>query len=103
MAFKPGRKVEGEPDLDKLRTILNNTKLSSTNNPLYQFLNSLLNSINSILGFLLKKINDIETSTTTNNDNNIGHDYVVLSDGGIPTAQPINDGAGSFIYIQYEP
>lgn len=103
MAFKPGRKVAGEPDLDKLRTILNNTHLSNTNNPLYQFCNSLLNSINSILAYLLKKIDDIETNVTTNNDITTNHDYVVLSDGGIPTAQSINDGAGSFIYIQYEP
>jgi hypothetical protein len=32
-----------------------------------------------------------------------GVDYVVLSDGGIPTAVPVNDGAGSFIYIPYTP
>jgi hypothetical protein len=30
-----------------------------------------------------------------------GVDHVVVSDGGIPNAQPINDGAGSFIYIPY--
>jgi hypothetical protein len=30
-------------------------------------------------------------------------DHVVLSDGGIPTAVPVNDGAGNFIYIPYVP
>jgi hypothetical protein len=30
-------------------------------------------------------------------------DFVVMSDGGIPNAQPLNDGAGSFIYTPYTP
>lgn len=30
-------------------------------------------------------------------------DYVVASDGGIPTPLPLNDGAGNFIYIPYTP
>lgn len=32
-----------------------------------------------------------------------GDDYVVASDGGIPTPQPLNDGAGNFIYVVYTP
>lgn len=32
-----------------------------------------------------------------------GIDHVVLSDGGIPTPQPVNDGAGNFIYVPYTP
>ena len=30
-------------------------------------------------------------------------DYVVLSDGALPTPNPVNDGAGNFIYIPYIP
>jgi hypothetical protein len=30
-------------------------------------------------------------------------DYVVMSDGGIPTPSPMNDGAGNFIYVPYTP
>ncbi len=32
-----------------------------------------------------------------------GTDHVVASDGGIPVCSPIDDGAGSFIYILYTP
>lgn len=32
-----------------------------------------------------------------------GAEYVVLSDGAIPLPSPINDGAGSFIYVSYTP
>lgn len=32
-----------------------------------------------------------------------GSDHVVASDGGIPTPQPLNDGAGNFIYVSYTP
>jgi hypothetical protein len=30
-------------------------------------------------------------------------DYVVLSDGGLPTPLPVDDGFGNFIYIMYTP
>ena len=30
-------------------------------------------------------------------------DYVVLSDGGLPTPLPIDDGFGNFIYVPYTP
>lgn len=30
-------------------------------------------------------------------------DYVVLSDGGLPTPEPIDDGFGNFIYVPYTP
>jgi hypothetical protein len=30
-------------------------------------------------------------------------DYVVASDGGIPTPLPLDDGAGNFIYVPYTP
>jgi len=30
-------------------------------------------------------------------------DHVVMSDGGIPNAQPLNNGAGQFLYTPYVP
>lgn len=32
-----------------------------------------------------------------------GVDYVVMSDGSIPTAHTVDDGAGNFIYVAYTP
>lgn len=64
MAFKPNRKIPGVPDLDKLRTILNNTHLSNTNNPLYQFLNSLLLGITTIQAYLQKQIDGLNDSSS---------------------------------------
>ena len=32
-----------------------------------------------------------------------GDDYVVLSDSGLPTPLPVDDGFGNFIYIMYTP
>lgn len=32
-----------------------------------------------------------------------GDDYVVLSDGGLPTPLPVDDGFGNFIYVTYTP
>lgn len=30
-------------------------------------------------------------------------DYVVMSDGGLPTPLPVDDGFGNFVYISYVP
>ncbi len=105
MAFKPGRKVAGVPDLDRLRTTLNQTNTSSGNNPLYQFLNELLNNVDGIQSYLTGLINNSSGNITPSPTPgpSSGKDYVVLSDGGLPTPQPIDDGFGNFIYIQYTP
>jgi len=104
MAFKPGRKQEGDVDLDKLRTILNQTKTQTQNNPLYQFLNSLLNALTAAFAFLVARIKALEDATSSSSSSSTsGLDYVVLSDGALPTPNPVNDGFGNFIYIPYEP
>ncbi len=104
MPYKPGRKAAGVPDLDRLRTILNQTKTSSQNNPLYQFCNELLNSIDGIQAYLQKLIDNASGSkpapSPTPSD---ALDYVVMSDGATPIPSPVDDGFGNFIYIPYEP
>ena len=104
MAYKPGRKIPGVPDLDRLRTILNQTKTSSANNPLYQFCNELLNSVSGIQAYFQKLIDGINSGSSSSSTTNItGADYVVLSDGATPIPSPVDDGFGNFIYIQYTP
>lgn len=36
-------------------------------------------------------------------DSSLFSDHVVMSDGGIPNAQPLNNGAGQFLYTVYTP
>ncbi len=105
MPFKPGRKDPEVPDLDRLRTILNQTNTSSKNNPLYQFCNELLNGIGSIQAYLTKLINDASGSGSTPVSPVSAKklDYVVMSDGATPIPSPVDDGFGNFIYIPYEP
>lgn len=105
MAFKPGRKKEGDVDLDRLRTVLNQTKLSKDNNPLYQFCNSLLNALTTLANNILARLKALEDAISDNSSttNITGLDYVVLSDGATPIPDPVNDGFGNFIYIPYEP
>lgn len=45
----------------------------------------------------------IDSGTTLQISAGVTADYVVMSDGGIPNAQPLNDGAGQFIYTPYIP
>lgn len=105
MAFKPNRREEGDLDLDKLLTILNQTKTSVENNPLYQFCKSLLNTLNRYLNDLNKRLKTLEDAddSTSDTPTTDALDYVVLSDGALPTPSPVNDGFGNFIYIPYEP
>lgn len=119
MAFKPGQgfvasrglpggKPRGQEEtkkLSELRPILNQTKTQQTNNPLYQYLNSLLSHATDILNNILARLADLENtkSNSNNSTNTTGLDYVVMSDGAIPTPSPVNDGFGNFIYIPYEP
>lgn len=105
MAFKPGRREEGDIDLKQLRTILNQTKQSIQNNPLYQFCNSLLDLLNRYLkdfNSRLKALESVEPDSDTP-ASDAALDYVVLSDGALPTPSPVDDGFGNFIYIPYEP
>lgn len=102
MPFKPNQTVNG-PNVDKLRTILNQTKLSKDNNPLYQFCNSLLNNISSLSTYLQGQITTAVNNSSSSSTTITGADYVVASDGATPTPSPVNDGFGNFIYIQYEP
>lgn len=60
MPFKPGRQDPDDIDLDKLRTILNQTHLSKDNNPLYQFCNSLLLNFGKTRDSLTQRIADLE-------------------------------------------
>lgn len=39
----------------------------------------------------------------SNNSDALDQDFVVLSDGGTPIPEPVNDGAGNFIYVAYTP
>jgi hypothetical protein len=103
MAFKPGRKIPGVPDLTDLRGILNQTNTSLKNNPLYQFCNSLLLSLEQLQAYFQKLIDGIDVSSSSSSSTTSGLDYVVLSDGALPTPNPVNDGFGNFIYIPYEP
>ncbi len=108
MAFKPGRRQEGDVDFDKLRAILNQTKQSTQNNPFYQFCNSLLNSLTTNFATVNTRIESAGSGggggvipPTPTPDAVL--DYVVMSDGATPIPSPMNDGFGNFIYIPYEP
>lgn len=45
----------------------------------------------------------VANERTINSSGGSSVDYVVASDGGIPTPQPLNDGFGNFIYVAYIP
>lgn len=61
MAFKP-RKDPNEPvDVDRLQSILNQTDTPAKNNPLYQFLNTLIANISKIQSGLQTQITDVKT------------------------------------------
>ena len=64
MPFKPDR-GEKATELDKLRIILNQTKLSTENNPLYQFCNSLLRVVDKNVVDINKDLQDLKTVVIT--------------------------------------
>jgi hypothetical protein len=60
MPFKPNRGSPENIDLDKLRTILNQTHTSQKNNPLYQFCNSLLQALSTTRETISERLDALE-------------------------------------------
>lgn len=60
MAFKPGRKDPDDLNIDSLLSILNQTKLTKENNPLYQFCKSLLQTLAARDKVLVAHIKELE-------------------------------------------
>lgn len=82
MPYKPGRGVlpgemgagkarppEELKPLAKLRTVLNQTKTSTSNNPLYQYLNSLLEVATRLFYDIFSRLSALEDRDNSNNTN----------------------------------
>lgn len=100
MAFKPGRRDSEDFDFDKLRTVLNQTNTSQKNNPLYQFCDSLLRALTATRDKLQAQI-DALSNPNASPSGTSALDFVVCSDGALPTPSPVDDGFGNFIYVPY--
>ena len=90
-----------DQDYSRLLTSLNQSKLQQNNPALYQTIALLIRNIPMGLDKLWEWIEELEELIEEDTGDDAA-DYVVLADGGVdaPT-QPIGDGGGSFIYIEY--
>jgi len=101
MAFKPGRDTGDNVDIDQLRGILNQTGTSTKNNPLYQFCNSLLNTIHNLQTGIQSQITKITdggggTPVTPVTPGNTTADYLTWSDEStdLPNSRNLIAGTG---------
>lgn len=119
-------------DLSRLKSQLMVSGLQDRDNPLYQVINQLIGIVEginrdvatgsggggggSVTNITNHNYQILNGSDDSGEDGNVmliqqgsstppssSVDHVVMSDGGIPTAQPLNDGAGQFIYTVYTP
>lgn len=117
---------------DRLLAQLNQTQLAQKDNPTYQVIKQLIGRIKelessigttgtstTVVNETINQINQfLNFEDSVNADDSavfagisssgdspvvVSDDYVVLSDGVIPTPSPVNDGAGNFIYVAYTP
>lgn len=64
------------------------------------------NIVNQFLSFedsVVPNDSEVFIGSASSGSSTSGDDYVVLSDGGLPTPLPVDDGAGNFIYVPYTP
>lgn len=77
---------------------LTSTYLTETNES-----GSLFNSRRLLAGTNITLDVSVPNEMTINSVPSFAVDYVVMSDGGLPTPLPVDDGFGNFIYVGYTP